>query len=135
MLELKLDLGKKSLFVANIYNAPLGYKRAGRSIDILMTVPEIWQKQLLIIRDINLHHPNWDNRTIHPTSQPPKFAEWILDYNGVKQLEPRAITHTREGILDLIISSSSIAEQITKCYVKLRLYVTGDYESILTQLK
>lgn len=67
VLKLKLDSGKQLLFVTNIYNTLLGYKHAGRKVDILMTILEIWQKQLLIITDINLHHTNWDNRTIHPT--------------------------------------------------------------------
>lgn len=41
MIELELDLEKESLFIANIYSAPLGYKRVSRSVDILMTVLEI----------------------------------------------------------------------------------------------
>lgn len=59
----------------------------------------------------------------------------MLDYNRVQQLEPGAVTHIRGGTFDLVVSSSSIAEQITECYVEPRLHVTSDHETILTRLK
>lgn len=135
VLELKLGLAKESLFVVNVYNVPTECERAGRSADILMDVPEILQKHLMIIGDINLHHTDWNNRTIHPTLQAQKFVEWISDSNGDQKLEPGSVTYTKGGTPDLVISSSSISKQIIESYVEPRFHVTSDHETILTWLE
>lgn len=41
VLEPELGLGKKSIFVINIYNLPINSERTGRSIDILIKVSEV----------------------------------------------------------------------------------------------
>lgn len=56
VLELKLGLDKESVFIINIYNLPLGAEHIGKSANILINTPEIWQRQLLIIRHVNLHY-------------------------------------------------------------------------------
>lgn len=75
VLELKLGLSKKLVFIVNIYNLSLGVKHTGKFADILINVLEIQQRQLLIIGDINLHYTNWDNYTIYFPLPTQRFVE------------------------------------------------------------
>lgn len=135
VLELKLSSGKESVLVVSVYNPPPGAERAGRSADILINVPEVWQRRLLIIGDINLHHTDWDNCIIQSTSPAQRFAGWVTDNNGSLQLEPGVATHAKGGTLDLVISSNTLSEQITECYVEPYFHVTSDHETIVTRLE
>lgn len=85
--------------------------------------------------DFDLHHTNWDNRTVNPTTQAKRFAEWVADKNATYGLEPGTVTHKRGGALDLVISSSPVSELIVESYLETNLHVTSDHETILTCLQ
>lgn len=56
--------------------------------------------------------------------------EWVIDINELHQLESGIVTYAKGGILDLVISSYLVSNQITKCYVELYFYVTSDHETV-----
>lgn len=66
VLELKLGSNKEFIFIIKIYNALAGSEQAGKSTKVLMNVPNIWQKHLLIMGNLNLHYTDWDNRITYP---------------------------------------------------------------------
>lgn len=134
VLEVKPSLDKEPIYIINAYNAPIGSERGGRSVDI-MIAPGLMNKRVLIMRDINLHHTDWDNRTVNPTTQAKRFADWIANNNAICELEVGTVTHARGGTLDLVIISNSVSKQVTECYVEPNLHVTSDRESILTYLE
>ncbi len=49
----------------------------------MMEVPELLHKRMLIMGDFNLHHTDWDNRSVNPTAQAKIFAEWIENKNAI----------------------------------------------------
>lgn len=101
----------------------------------MIEVPELLHKRVLIIRDFNLHHTNWDNHTVNLTLQAKRFADWIANKNARYELEVGTVTHARGGAPDLVIASNSVSGQVTECYLEPNLHVTSDHETILTCLK
>ncbi len=69
VLEVQPSIDKQPVYIINSYNAPIGTKQAGRSVDIMMEVSELLHKRELIMGDFNLYHTDWDNRTVNPTAQ------------------------------------------------------------------
>lgn len=66
VFKVQLSVDKVSIYTINAYNAPIKSKQARRSIDVLIEVSKLLYKCVLIMRDFNLYHTNWDNCTINP---------------------------------------------------------------------
>ncbi len=75
VLEVQLSIDKEPVYIISSYNAPMGSKQAGRSVDIMIEVPELLHNRVLIMGDFNLHHTNWDNRTVNLTTQAKRFTD------------------------------------------------------------
>ncbi len=106
ILEVLPSIDKEPVYIINSYNTPMKSKLAGRPVDIMMKVPELLHKCMLIIRDFNLHHTDWDNRTVNPTAQAKRFVDWIANKNAIYELEIKTVTHARGGALDLVIANN-----------------------------
>ena len=74
VLEVQPSVDEEPVYIINSYNSPVGSKQTGRSVDIMMEVPVLLHKRMLIMGDFNLHHTDWDNRTVNPTVQAKRFA-------------------------------------------------------------
>lgn len=122
-------------YIINIYNSPLGSNRAGLSAKQVMIISGLMQKNSIIMRDINLHHTDWDNRTRNLCIQARELADWISDNHATYELKTDTITHARDGTLDLVISSRTISDRITECYVVPELHTTSDHETLVTCLE
>ncbi len=66
VMELQGGQDKDALRIVNIYNAPQGSERAGQAANAIIEKSNLMQRQAIIMEDINLHHADWDNRTINP---------------------------------------------------------------------
>lgn len=74
ILEVQPSVNKELVYIINFYDAPMGNKQVGRSVDIMMEVPELLHKRVLIMGNFNLHHTDWDNCTVNLTVQAKRFA-------------------------------------------------------------
>lgn len=64
-----------------------------------------------------------------------KFADWVSDNYRTYKLEARIDTHIKRKMLGLVISSNTISNKITKCYIVPELYMTSDYETVFIYLE
>ena len=64
VLEVKPSMDEEPIYILNVYNAPIGSERAGDSAEIVMGAIGLLRKRALIMGDVNLHHTDWDNRTV-----------------------------------------------------------------------
>ena len=80
-------------------------------------------------------HTDWDNHTCNPSAQAREFADWISDNHETYELDAGTITHSQGGTLDLVISSNTISDRITECYVEPQLHITSDHKTLLTCLE
>ena len=81
LLEGQPSIDKEPVYIINSHNTPIGSKRANRSVDIMMEVPELLNKGVLIMRHFNPHNTNWNNCTVNPTPQAKRFTDWIVNKN------------------------------------------------------
>ncbi len=68
-IEVKVRDGQEPIHVVNVYNAPHGYTREKEAVTNVMNLASLMQKHTIIEADFNLHHGDWDQRTINPTPQ------------------------------------------------------------------
>ena len=106
VLKVQPSVDEEQVYIINSYNAPIGSERAGRSVDIMIEVLELLHKRVLIMEDFNLHHTNWNNRTVNPTVQAQRFVDWIAKKNAIYELKVSTVTHA--GAAHLILSLPAI---------------------------
>lgn len=82
--------------------------------------------------DKNLHHTDWDNRTINSLQPANKLADWVTENRAVYELFPGTKTHNRGGTIDVVISSARISPNVVECYIEPSLHTTSDHETIVT---
>lgn len=121
--------------MVNIYNPLIGFERFGRFANIIINIPEVQQRWLLIIRNINLHYTNWDNCTIYSIIYTQRLIEWVTNNNGAHQLKLGVSAEAKRNRLDFVISSRLLLEQVTECYVELCFYITSNRKTIITRLE
>lgn len=92
VFEVKPSQDEEPIYILDVYNAPIRSKQAGNSAETVMQVTGLLRKRVLIMGDFNLNHIDWDNRTVNPTAQVKKFAEWVADNNATYELEPAKVS-------------------------------------------
>ncbi len=135
VLEVQLSIDKEPVYIINSFNAPIGSKRVGRSVYIMMEVRELLYKRLLTMRDFNLHYNNLDNGTVIPTAQAKGFADWIAKKDTIYEQDVRTLTNAWGGAVDFVIDRNSVSEKVTECYIEPNLNGTSDHKTILTGLE
>ncbi len=65
-----------------MYNAPAGSVRTGEAIQILMENASLLRRNAIIGGDMNLHHTDWDRKTVHATRQATGFTSWVAETGG-----------------------------------------------------
>lgn len=113
---------------------PRGFDRVGRTASATIEIRALIQSQAIFIRDINLYHKNWDNRTIHLLQPANKLTNWVTKNGAIYELQPGTKAHNRRSTIDVVISSTLISSNITECYTKLDLYTTSNHKTIITTL-
>lgn len=59
----------------------------------------------------------------------------VIDYNELYQLESSIVMFAKKSILYLVISSNSLSDSITECYVEHCFHVISGHKTVVTQLK
>ena len=134
-MKIKPGLKKNPVYIINMYNAPPGSYRAGVAAKQVMAVPRLIQKNSIIMGDMNLYHTDWDNQTRNPSAQARILADWISDNHATYKLDSGTITLSQGRTLHLVISSNTVSDQITECYVEPQLQTTSDHETLLKCLE
>ena len=116
-IEVKIKDRQEPIHVVNVYNALHGCTR---------------EEDTIIERDFNLHHRDWDQRTINPTPQAREFAEWVTTNRCEYGLTSGTVMHQRGGAIDLVITTGSLPLEITDYYKDNNLDVTSDHKVIIT---
>ncbi len=132
VLELQGGQDEDAFGIVNIYNTPRRCKKAGQAANTMMEISNLMQKQAIIMGAINLHHTDWDNRTINPLQPANELADWVTENGAVYELFPGTKTHNFGDTIDVVISSARISPNIKECYIKPNLHTTSDHETIVT---
>lgn len=85
---------------------------------------------VLIGGDLNLHHIDWDAKTLNPTRQAKDFLDWVNENTAFYELLTGTVTHSQGGSIDLVVSSCSLTKSVVECYVEPELDCTSDHLTI-----
>ena len=134
-IEVKVKDRQEPIHLMNVQNAPHGCTREEETVTNVMNLASLIQKHTIIAGDFNLHNGYRDQRTINPTPQARKFAEWATTNRDEYGLTSGTIIHQQGGTIDLVITSGSLASQIIECYTDNNLDVTSDHKVIITTVE
>jgi ribonuclease HI len=126
----------QSALIFNIYNAPVGAKRAGKAARALTCLPESYfSLPTLLAGDFNLHHNRWQPSLQHsPTTFAETFTEWLDRLGLLLTSEIDIPTHDKGNVLDLAFVSSSPTLLGASTRVAHHLDATSDHRPLLTTL-
>ncbi len=93
------------------------------------------QGKAIIMVDINLHHTDWDNRTINLFQPANELADWVTENGAVYELFLGIKTHNCGGTIDVVISSAQIFPNITECYTVPNSNTNSDHETIVAKVE
>lgn len=82
---------------------------------------------VLLGGDFNLHHIDWDAKTLNPTKQAKNFSEWVSKNTAIYELPTDTIIHSQSNAIDFVVSSLSFIKFNLKYYVKPKLDYTSNH--------
>ena len=138
MLLLKIQVGATSkllIYVLNLYNTPINSHHLGKTAELVMKNQSLMTNQVLIRRDLNLHHIDWDAQTFNATRQAKELLEWVSENAVFYKLSTSTVTHDQGGSIDLIIASTPLTNSIVEYYVEPELDCTSDEQTICTTIE
>ena len=93
----------------------------------------------LIVRDLNVHHLQWDDRHISADSRLAALLDLINEFQLKQQLKPDTIMYqcreSKESTLNLIFTTKNLTNRLIKCQVWKNLDHDSDHYLIETLLK
>ena len=110
----------------NVYNAPTGSVGAGNAIANVTNIRP--STRAVILGDFNLRHREWDPSIDHTLPLGTQLADRI-DANNLSLTNPLGIpTHSRGGVLDLVLSNL----EGTQTIIPRDLHSTSDHKTLWT---
>lgn len=113
LLEIQLGAASEPpIYVLNMYNAPSNCHHAGKAVELLMRSQSLMLHKVLVGGDLNLHHMDWDARTLRATRQAVELSEWVTKNAAFYELATGTITYNQRGSIDQVIASASLTNSM-----------------------
>lgn len=138
MLLLEIQMGaalKPLIYVLNLYNALINSHHSRRTTELLMKNQLLMSNQVLIRRDLNLYHIDWDEQTFNATRQAKELFEQISKNVVFYKLSTCIVTHDQGVSIDLVIASTLLTNSIIEYYIELELDCTSNQQTIYTTIE
>ncbi len=135
LLQIRLKQETGPIQFMDIYNAPLGCKKAGKAVTNLIEIMGLMQMATIVVKDFNLHHIDWDNRTINLSGLATEVADWVASNGAIYAMDQRTNMNNQGRKIDLSICNTSIELNLIECYTEPMFHTTSDYQMIAITLE
>lgn len=131
LLEIQLrETPEPPIYLVNLYNAPVASQYAEKAAEQLMGRESLMSFPVFVAEDLNLHHIDWDAKTLNPIRQAKEFSDWVSNNTAFSELPTGTVTQSQGRAIDLVVSSCSLTNSVVKCSGEPELDCTSDHRTI-----